>query len=53
MEDSQLQTFDSAVKETSEGDYEEIDNNSPFTMEYNVSYSTVAQAAMYRVADRL
>ena len=53
MEDSQLQTFNSAVKETSEGNYEEIDNNSLFTMEYNVSYSTVVQAAMYRVADRL
>ena len=34
-------------KETSEGDYEEIDNilNTPFTMEYNMSYSTVTQAA--------
>ena len=29
-------------KEASEGDYEEID----FTMEYNMSYSTVAQTAL-------
>ena len=29
-------------KETTEGVYEEID----FTMEYNISYSTVAQTAM-------
>ena len=35
-------------KEVSEGDYEEIDNilNTPFTMEYNMSYSTVTQTAM-------
>ena len=35
-------------KETSEGDYEEIDNilNTPFTMEYNMSYSTVTQTTM-------
>ena len=35
-------------KEVSEGDYEEIDNilNTPFTMEYNMSYSTVAQTAV-------
>ena len=34
--------------EVSEGDYEEIDNifNTPFTMEYNMSYSTVTQTAM-------
>ena len=36
------------AKEVSEGDYEEIDNilNTPFTMEYNMSYSTVTQTAM-------
>ena len=35
-------------KETSEGDYEEIDNipNTPFTMEYNMSYSMVTQTAL-------
>ena len=35
-------------KEVLEGDYEEIDNifNTPFTMEYNMSYSTVTQTAM-------
>ena len=35
-------------KETSEGDYEEIDNilNTPFAMEYNMSYSTVTQTAL-------
>ena len=35
-------------KEISEGDYEEIDNilNTPFTMEYNMSYSTVTQTAV-------
>ena len=35
-------------KEVLEGDYEEIDNifNTPFTMEYNLSYSTVTQTAM-------
>ena len=34
--------------EVSEGDYEEIDNilNTPFTMEYNISYSTVTQTAV-------
>ena len=34
--------------ETSEGDYEEIDNifNTPFAMEYNMSYSIAAQTAM-------
>ena len=32
-------------KELSEGLYEEIDNlNTPFTMEYNMSYSTVTNA---------
>ena len=36
------------AKEVSEGDYEEIDNilNTPFTMEYNMSYSMVTQTAM-------
>ena len=35
-------------KETSEGDYEEVENifNAPFAMEYNVSYSMVTQTAM-------
>ena len=35
-------------KEVSEGDYEEIANilNTPFTMEYNMSYSTVTQTAL-------
>ena len=35
-------------KETSEGDYEEIDNilNTPFAMEYNMSYSMVTQTAL-------
>ena len=36
-------------KEVSEGVYEEIDNNyfkHTFTMEYNMSYSTVKQTAM-------
>lgn len=35
-------------KEISEGDYEEIDNilNTPFAMEYNMSYSTVTQTVM-------
>ena len=35
-------------KEMSEGDYEEVYNilNTPFTMEYNMSYSTVTQTAM-------
>ena len=32
-------------KEVLEGVYEEIDNT-PFTMEYNMSYSTVTQTAM-------
>ena len=36
------------AKEVLEGDYEEIDNilNTPFAMEYNISYSTVTQTAM-------
>ena len=36
------------AKEVSEGDYEEIDNilNTPFTMEYNMSYSTATQTAV-------
>ena len=35
-------------KDTSEGDYEEIDNilNTPFAMEYNMSYSMVTQTAL-------
>ena len=35
-------------KETSEGDYEEIDNilNTPFAMEYNMSYSMATQTAL-------
>ena len=34
-------------KEVSEAVYEEIDiSNTPFTMEYNISYSTVKQTAM-------
>ena len=35
-------------KEVSEGYYEEIDNilSTPFTMEYNMSYSMVTQTAM-------
>ena len=34
-------------KESSEGDYEEIDIlNTPFAMEYNMSYSMVTQTAM-------
>ena len=36
-------------KETSEGDYEEVENtffNTPFAMEYNMSYSMVTQTAM-------
>ena len=35
-------------REVLEGDYEEIDNilNTPFTMEYNMSYSMVTQTAM-------
>ena len=35
-------------KETSEGDYEEIDSilNTPFAMEYNMSYSIVTQTSL-------
>lgn len=35
-------------KKTTEGDYEEMDNilHAPFTMEYNISYSTVTQTAV-------
>ena len=36
------------VDKQSEGDYEEIDNilNTPFAMEYNMSYSMVSQTAL-------
>ena len=35
-------------EQSSEGDYEEVENifNTPFAMEYNMSYSMVTQTAM-------